>query len=630
MKGIDIMTNKELAAKIIENIGGEKNISQLEHCATRLRFNLKDDSKANISALGNLEGVLRAQNSSGQLQVVIGAKVNAVYDEVAAQANITSSNNEEVTKVKKNKLSAFVETIAGVFTPMIPVLIGCGMTKSLSSILTNFQLVAKDSSVLLVINMIGDLAFYFLPFFLAVSAAKKFKTNEYVALALAAAYMHPAILDAANVIAKTGVKSIDLFGAPILLVNYKSTVIPIILSVWVMSFVYKKVDEIMPDFLKIIFTAMVVLFIMVPLELIVLGPIGSYAGVWIANFVSWFYSVGGVFSAALLGGTRSILTMFGMHYALAPLQIQQIAEQGSSTLLVSALTANFAQAGAALGALIVLKNKSQKSLAASSSLSAFLGITEPAMYGINLKYKRPFIFALISSAISAGFLSIFNASAMAYAPPGLFTLPTYKANSFLFIIIGVLMSSGLACVLTVFFGISKEDNKAEDELAVEKVKNVEVQKKLTGELLVKSPVVGEVKKLSEVSDTVFGQECMGKGVAIVPSEGKVYAPFDGVVEAFFNTKHAIGLKSKDGLEILIHVGIDTVNLEGKYFIDKVKQGDEVKVGQLLLEFDMDSIKKEGYDIITPVVVTNTENYSDVICNATGSVNKDSLILKIEY
>lgn len=388
---------------------------------------------------------------------------------MAAQANITSSNNEEVTKVKKNKLSAFVETIAGVFTPMIPVLIGCGMTKSLSSILTNFQLVAKDSSILLVINMIGDLAFYFLPFFLAVSAAKKFKTNEFVALALAAAYMHPTILDGANAIAKTGVKSIDLFGAPILLVNYKSTVIPIILSVWVMSFVYKKVDKIMPDFLKIIFTAMVVLFIMVPLQLIVLGPIGSYAGVWIANFVSWFYSVGGVFSAALLGGTRSILTMFGMHYALAPLQIQQIAEQGSSTLLVSALSANFAQAGAALGAFIVLKNKSQKSLAASSALSAFLGITEPAMYGINLKYKRPFIFALISSAISAGFLSVFNASAMAYAPPGLFTLPTYKANSFIFIIIGVLMSAGLACALTVFFGINKEDNVAEDENATEKV-----------------------------------------------------------------------------------------------------------------------------------------------------------------
>ena len=620
------MTNKDLAIKIIENIGGEKNISQLGHCATRLRFNLKDESKANITALGNLEGVLRAQNSSGQLQVVIGAKVNAVFDEVAAQANITSGNSEEETKVKKNKLSAFVETIAGVFTPMIPVLIGCGMTKSLSSILTNFQLVAKDSSILLVINMIGDLAFYFLPFFLAVSAARKFKTNEYVALALAAAYMHPTILDAANVISKTGVKSIDLFGAPILLVNYKSTVIPIILSVWVMSFVYKKVDKIMPDFLKIIFTAMIVLFIMVPLELIVLGPIGSYAGVWIANFVSWFYSVGGVFSAALLGGTRSILTMFGMHYALAPLQIQQIAENGSSTLLVSALSANFAQAGAALGAFIVLKNKSQKSLAASSALSAFLGITEPAMYGINLKYKKPFIFALISSAISAAFLSIFNASAMAYAPPGLFTLPTYKANSFVFIIIGVLMSAGLACALTFFFGISKEDNKEEDELPVEKV---EVQKSLIGELLVKSPIVGEAKKLGEVNDAVFGQECMGKGIAIMPSEGKVYAPFDGVVEAFFNTKHAIGLKSKDGLEVLIHVGIDTVNLEGKYFTDKVKQGDEVKAGQLLLEFDMDSIKKEGYDIITPVIVTNTDNYSDVICNATGNVSKDSSILKIK-
>lgn len=621
------MNNKELAAKIIENVGGEKNIAQLGHCATRLRFNLKDDSKADISKLGKLDGVLRAQNSSGQLQVVIGAKVNAVFNEVAAQANITSTNSEEPKK-NKNKLSAFVETIAGVFTPMIPVLIACGMTKSLSSILTNFQLVSGDSNVLTVINMIGDLAFYFLPFLLAVSAARKFKTNEYIALALAAAYMYPTIMNGAAKVAETGVKSLDLFGAPILYVNYKSTVIPIILSVWVMSFVYKKVDKIMPDFLKIIFTAMVVLFIMVPLELIVLGPIGSYVGVWIADFVSWFYGVGGVFSAALLGGTRSLLTMFGMHYALAPLQIQQIAETGSSTLLVSALTANFAQAGAALGAFIVLKNKSQRSLAASSSFSAFLGITEPAMYGINLKYKRPFIFALISSAISAGFLSMVNTSAMAYAPPGLFTLPTYKANNFLLVIVGVLISSGLACVLTIFFGISKDDNKEElyeDKITEEKSVSIN---SADGQISIKSPVIGEAKDLSEVDDSVFGKECMGKGIAIVPREGKIFAPFDGVVEAFFNTKHAIGLKSKDGVEVLIHVGIDTVNLEGKYFTDKVKQGDVVKAGDLLLEFDIESIKKEGYDTITPVIITNTDSYSDVMGSAAGEVNTDSMIIKI--
>lgn len=460
------MTDKELAKKIIENVGGNENISLFNHCATRLRFNLKDDERASVENLDSLDGVLKTQFQGGQLQVVIGPKVKAIYNEILEQSNIDetigTSNDKKVEKPhqkKQSKIGAFAETIAGVFTPTVPVLIGCGMIKSVVSILGNLHVFPDESGVMIVLKMIGDLVFYFLPFFLAVSAAKKFKTHEFIGIALAAAYMYPTILSGSLDAAKTGIKSIDFLGLPILLVNYKSTVIPIILSVWIMSYVYKFIDKYIPDFLKIICTAMFVLLIMVPFELIVLGPVGSYAGIYIAKFVNWFYSVGGIFSAALLGGTRSLLTMMGMHYALAPLQIQQIADSGSSNLLVSALTANFAQAGAALGAMIALKSKKEKAVAGSSSLSAFLGITEPAMYGINLKYKRPFLIAMGSSAIAAGFLSLFNTGAMAYAPPGLLTLPTYTATKFIFVIIGVIISSGLACILTVFFGIKKEDNK---------------------------------------------------------------------------------------------------------------------------------------------------------------------------
>lgn len=452
------MTNDALAGKIIRLVGGEDNIAGLTHCATRLRFNLKDNSKADLNGLSNLEGVLTAQIKSGQTQVVIGAKVNAVFDAVNANIQITDGQMAAPEKTK-NKLAAVVETVAGVFSPTLPVLIGCGMFKAIVSLITNMGLMSSTSSFIVILSMIGDIIFYFFPFFLAVSAAKKFKVSEYMALALAGAYMYPTIMEGAAAAAETGITTMKFLGLPILLVNYKSTVIPIILSVWVLSLIYKRIDKLVPDFLKILLTSMIVLFIMVPLELIVLGPIGSYAGTYLAKFIDWFYQTGGFVAAAFLGGTRSLLTMMGMHYALAPLQIQQIAETGASTLLVSALTANFAQAGAALGACIAVKNKTEKSVAASAALSAFLGITEPAMYGVNLKYKRPFIFAMASSAIASIFLFFFHASAMVYAPPGLFTLITYQADSFLFVVVGVFLASALACILTVMFGIPKNGKK---------------------------------------------------------------------------------------------------------------------------------------------------------------------------
>lgn len=616
------MSNKELAKKIIDLIGGDTNITTLTHCATRLRFNLRSNEKAQIEELCALDGVLTAQMQSGQLQVVIGAKVNAVFDEVSALVKIHSEATE-VVKQNRNPVSGVIETIAGVFSPTLSVLIACGMIKAIVSLLTNLQVMDSGSSFIIVLSMMGDLIFYFFPFFLAVSAAKKFNTNEYLALALAAAYMYPTIMNGAAAAAETGVTSLSFLGLPILYVNYKSTVIPIILSVWVLSLIHKRIDRLVPDFLKILLTAMLVLFIMVPLELIVLGPVGSYAGTYIAKFMDWFYSIGGFFAAALLGGTRSLLTMMGMHYALAPLQIQQIAETGASTLLVSALTANFSQSGAAFGAFLVTPNKKEKSVAFSAALSAFLGITEPAMYGVNLKYKKPFIFAMISSAIAAAFLSLFNASATAYVPPGFFTLLVFRANSFVYIILGVLISFGLACILTALFGLPKQEvssasktmESAEGKVGV---KNIEVS----------SPLIGTTVALAEVPDPAFSAGCMGKGLAVIPAEGKVYAPFDGKVEALFPTKHAIGLASDNGVEMLIHVGLDTVNLQGEFFKAYVKQGDMVKAGELLIEFDIKEIEKD-YNIITPVLISNFDRFKEIYPRITGEINTKSVILELE-
>lgn len=601
------MTNQELATKIVANVGGEENIAVFTHCATRLRFNLKDNSKAKIDVLKNLEGVLTAQMKNGQLQVVIGAKVNAVFEAVSSQIHITEGASEPTGK-SKGKISAVIETISGIFAPTLPVLIGCGMFKAIVSLITNLGLVSGESGFIIVMSMIGDLIFYFFPFFLAVSAAEKFRVSKYMAIALAAAYMYPTIMNGA---AETGMASLSFLGLPILYVNYKSTVIPIILSVWVLSLIYKRIDKLVPDMLKILLTSMIILFIMVPLELIVLGPIGSYAGTYIANFMDWFYNVGGFVAATLLGGTRSLLTMMGMHYALAPLQIQQIAETGVSTLLVSALTANFAQGGAALGACLAIKDKSMKSVAGSAALSAVLGITEPAMYGVNLKYKRPFAFAMVSSAIAAAFLSFFHAGAMAYAPPGLFTMITYQADSFIFIIIGCVMSFAIAAVLTFLFGIREEKKDTQEPVTESEKKEITAsEKNIESEISITSPIIGDVVPLSQIPDEAFSSEAMGKGVGIEPYEGKVYAPFDGVVEMLFDTKHAIGLTSESGINLLIHVGIDTVALNGKHFISHVNTGDKIKKGQLLIEFDMQEIAKK-YPLITPVLVTNTEDYTSV-------------------
>lgn len=602
------MTNRELAKRIVVHIGGEENIKNLTHCATRLRFELKDDHKAELEELKKIDGVLTAQIQGTQTQVVIGAKVGKIYDEIMKIVNIQSdaNTNEKTTqKEKVNPLNAALAAISGIFAPTLPVLIGCGMFKALVAMITGLGLLPADHSIITMLSMLGDLIFYFFPFFLAVSAAKKFNTSEFLALALAAAYMYPTIMDGAAAVANGGPASMKFLELPILFVNYKSTVIPIILSVWVLSLIYKYIDRIVPDILKVFLTSMLVLIIMVPLELVVLGPIGSYAGEYVAKFISWFYDKGGIFAAAFLGGTRAPLTMLGMHYALSPLQIQQIASTGSTTLLVSALANNFAQSGAAFGAACAIQDKSKKSAAFGASLSAFMGITEPAMYGVNLVYKKPFFIAMISSAIASVFLQLFHAVGLAYVPPGIFTLISFQADSFIFIILGVALSFVLSAILTYFFGMDKGH--------------------MANEEVIKAPIKGKVIDVTEMKDETFRSEVMGKGVAIIPQEGCVYAPFNGTVEMIFPTGHAICLKSKNGTEVLIHIGVDTVKENGKGFEAKVAQGDTFKEGELLIEFDLEDLKKK-YDMTTPVILNESEQYSEIKKYYTELADCDTVVL----
>ncbi|WP_342415669.1 glucose PTS transporter subunit IIA [Paenibacillus sp. FSL R10-2782] len=638
------MKTEDLAKQILDIIG-VSNITYATHCATRLRFNVKDEALVDLKALDRLEGVLKAQFSSGQLQIVIGAKVKSVFDAVSGILDLEPNNIEvQEVKQKKNPISRVVETIAGVFGPVIPVLIGCGMVKSVFSILIAMKLIETSSGTYQIFNLISDLIFYFFPFFLAVSAAKKFKTNEYLAVALAGAYMYPTIMEGAMNAAKTGISSLSFFGLPILLVNYKSTIIPIILSVWVMSYVYRFIDKRIPDMFKILFVPMLVLFIMVPLGLIVIGPFGTYIGSSVAQIVTYLYTANGVIGAFLFGTFRPVLIIFGMHYAITPINSQLIAEYGYSVISPANLTGNLAQAGACLGVFLLLKNKISKSGALTSGVTALFGITEPAIFGYNLKYKKPFICAMVAGGIGAAYINVWGGGATALILPGLLALPTYIADSYIHILIGVAISISLALIGVLIFGIDEDKvpasvsgstgtTDAATSTAAATVQNTSAEKMNStsevaspGEkIMVGSPINGVVKNISEIDDPIFA---LGSGAAIESEDGKVFAPFDGTVLSLFPTKHAIGLVSAEGVEMLIHVGINTVKLKGKYFTTHVQQDQKVKQGDLLIEFDREAIKAAGFDTVVPVIISNTYAYQGVDQVAVNRVAKNEALLCI--
>ena len=445
------MKNGELAKQILEIVGKE-NITYITHCATRLRLNVKDEKSVNLKALDQLEGVLKSQFKSGQLQIIIGAKVRGVFEAVSDMVDLSESGIEiKSVTVKKNPVSRVIETISGVFAPVIPVLIGCGMIKSLLAIMKATNLIATASGTYQIFNLISDLIFYFFPFFLAVSAAKKFKTSEFLAVALAGAYMYPTIMNGAAAAAETGVRSLSFFGLPVLLVNYKTTIIPIIISVWVMSYVYRYIDKLIPDMFKVLFVPMLVLFIMVPLELIAIGPVGTYIGVTVAKVVTYLYTANGVLGAFLFGTFRPVLIIFGMHYAITPINSQLIAQYGYSVISPANLTGNLAQAGACLAVFFLLKNKANKSGALTSGVTALFGITEPSIFGYNLKYKKPFICAMVAGGIGAAYINFWGGGGTALILPGLLALPTYIAKSYIHILLGVGISIGFSFHRSIYF-----------------------------------------------------------------------------------------------------------------------------------------------------------------------------------
>ncbi|PWW34369.1 MULTISPECIES: beta-glucoside-specific PTS transporter subunit IIABC [Paenibacillus] len=636
------MNHRELSAEIIQLTGGEENIIQAWHCITRLRFNVKDEKKVQLEQIKKLNGVLGAQFQNDQFQVVIGNNVAAVYAELEGQLKQDTSTEKDKQAPRSRGINAVLDTISGIFTPILPAIVGTGMLKGILALLVTLGLLHETSGEYQILSSIGNAAFYFLPFLLAVSSARKFKVNEYIALTLAGTLLYPTILDAFNA---NHLEPIRFLSLPVSIVNYTQSVIPIILGVWLLSYVYRWVDKVIPGPVKVIFTSMIVLVITVPVLLIAIGPLGTYIGTYLEMGTSWLFAHSGPLTGIILGGLMPLIVMTGMHYAFFPSTLQNLSKLGYDVLLLPInLVTNMSQAGAVMAVFLKTKNPNMKSIALSSGISALLGITEPALYGVTLKLKKPFYASLVGGAAGGGFITAVGLKCFGFAVPGLLSLPLYidpkgGMSNLWYALIGVAISFVISFILTLMLKwddsepqpsvsldpppmeVKPETSPKENKLPVT-VHSIEEKK---GE--VQSPLTGELVPLAELPDKTFADELTGKGIAIRPTEGKVTAPFDGIVTMVAKSKHAIMLQSMDGIDILIHVGLNTVSLKGKFFDVKVEAGQEVRLGDPLVEFDLESIKAAGLDIVSPVIVTNTPDYLDVVpVHVKGVISMNELLL----
>ncbi len=598
------MDYKDLAKNLLENIGGTNNVNSLVHCATRLRFTLKDESLANDEIVENSVGVVGLVKGGGQYQIIIGPDVANVYREF--QKLGVSSSKETAAKNKKTGLKGVLDTvldyIAGSFTPVLPVITAGGMIQVVLSLLLTFKLVSETSDTYLIFTQVSQAAFYFIPMYLGYSVAKKFKIDPYLGMMLAGVLLIP---EMNTLLTQKG--GVSLLGIKLQAITYSSSVLPIFLGIWAMSYIYRAADKIIPNSLKFVLKPLITIIIVVPLTLIVFGPLGYTLGNYLAIFLEFLSNNLGWAAVLLMGAFSPVLVMAGMHYALFPMLMTSFATNGYDMLIVPGmLAANMAQAGAATAVAIKTKSSMMKQLAGSSAITALMGVTEPAMYGVNLRLKKPFLAVMIGGAAGGLYAGISGLKAYALVS-SLVAIPSYLSSTANFVNAILTCFIGFAVAFVAAYFIGFEDIVAEKEASA-----APLDKSLMKEVNLASPVKGSVIELTDVQDSAFSSFALGKGFAVIPSEGKIFAPVDGHISAIFPTKHAIGITTDEGVEILIHVGINTVQLEGKYFTDHVDMGERIIKGQLLLEFDLAAIQKEGYDPTTMVVITNTSQYLDVL------------------
>lgn len=608
------MDFEKLAKEIVTGVGGEKNVISLVHCATRLRFTLKDNAQADTALLEKNPGVIAVKESGGQYQVVIGNTVPEVYEAIGKVSTIidSSGNDQQAGESKSKKgFGAVIDVISSIFAPLLGVMAGAGILKGLLLICSNFGWLDVKSSTYIILFGAADSLFYFLPLLLAVTTARKFGGNIFVALTIAGALLIPSIT------ALNGAESaVTFFGIPVVMMSYSSTVIPIIIAIIVMSKLEKFCNRRIHESVKNFITPLILLVIMVPLTLMVFGPFGVYVGNGIADILIAAFLFSPLIAGALLGAGWQLFVIFGVHWGLVPVFINNIAVYGRDGIKPAATASVFAQTGASLGVMLKTKNKKLKTLAGSATLSALFGITEPAVYGVTLPLKRPFIAGIIGGAVGGAIIGQAGTQAFASGAPGLLTLPIFYGpggQGFSGLIIGITASFVTSVVLTYILGFEDPvEEEQQDPVSTTTASPASLHHTVRASDTVLSPLSGTVVALSDVPDPAFAAEAMGKGIAVEPSEGRIVAPFAGTVTVAFKKKHALAVVSDDGLEILVHVGMDTVKLDGEHFTSYIQEGDRVSAGQLLLEFDIARIREAGYSTITPVIVTNTFDYTDIV------------------
>ncbi|WP_151737756.1 beta-glucoside-specific PTS transporter subunit IIABC [Paenibacillus tengchongensis] len=628
------MNHQETANKIVEGVGGAKNINSVYHCITRLRFDLKDNGKADKKQLESLDKVMGTNISGDQFQVIVGNDVPKVFDALvkeypALKDSKGGEGKEDKDNKSKNVISRVFEFIASVFAPILPAIAGAGLLKGFIALFVSLGWLAAGSDTYRIISAIGDGVFHFLPMLIAFSAARKFNANPFVAAAVSMALMSPdvtALLSSGDPVA--------FLGIPVTSVTYASSVIPILLAVWLLSYVEKGFNRIIPASLKLLLVPLFSLLIVVPVTMIVIGPLGTFIGNGLSGGINWLIVEGGLVAGIILGGAMALIVMTGMHYALVPVILSNLATVGFDKFLPLTYISNMGQAGATAGVFFRAKDKKLKSLALSTSLTALMGVTEPAMYGVNMRYKKPFLAGMIGSAAGGGFALMFGVNAYVLAGNGgIPGIPAFIGSTFWYAIGGLAIAFVVSLIVSVLLGINEEtvdnaDIKEVNETTAAPVEVVEdVQIELTNET-VWSPLQGKAIPLTEVNDPTFGEEMMGKGIGFVPSKGELVSPVNGTVMNVFKTKHALVIRSRDGVELLIHVGINTVKLKGQYFTAHVQTGDKVSTGDKLLSFELDKIA-EQYDITTAMVVTNTDEYKSVAPVEFGEISMKQPVLKVE-
>jgi len=552
------LSYKKLAEEIIHFVGGEENVTNVVHCATRLRFNLRDNKKADKEKIGNLDGVLSVVVNSGQFQVVIGSHVSEVFKEIQSAGNFGGEENSTPSKQKVNIIEKVFEVISGSFSPLLGALAGAGMLRALLALLTMTGILSTDSGTYTILLAAGSAIFYFLPIFLGITIATKLGANPYVGGMIGATLLEP---NFTGLLQDRG-DITDFLGIPVVLMDYASSVFPAFIAITFYALLNKYLKRIIHKDLQMFMLPMLALIIIVPLTTMAFGPIGVYIANSIGQFINFLYAESGILTGAILGGAWTFLTLFGIHTGFTPFMLENLANGGDPILaLVSA--AVFAQIGLAFGIFLKTKDKKLKALAGSTLMPGlFSGITEPILYGLALRYKRGLIYIAIAGIIGGGVSGLFGAVATAFAFPSMLSVPIY--SPLISYIIAMLVAFTVAAGLTLILGFEEKKTKEIDEEKLESESPTVKHETLL------SPLSGLIKPLTEVNDPVFSSNTMGRGIAIEPTVGQVTSPVEGVVKMIFPTYHAIGIQSDEGAEILIHVGINTVSLQGKYFSSTIQ------------------------------------------------------------